>query len=350
MTAGPFGTVVVGLGHAARSFHLPALPDLVAGGLATGEIRVVDPALDPAGPAVPPGARASARLAGADGDRDAVVHVCTGPAEHAAVVLEALRLGYRRFVVEKPMTTTAADARALREACARFGAEIVVVANWTASALTAELRRVLRERAGTPLREVVLAQHKPRLERTLGSGTHTSAFDVEMPHLVALALALLDEPVAVERATSADLVVSDERRPGMASATILLRGRSGVPVRLRSDLTAPWRERSARIEWADGVRVAGFHPCDSSDRYSQLFTWDAAGRCTGRQVLYDDTVRRLLRAAYAWFGRRGPRPVSDVHFGVAVTEVLDTARRIAVVVDHDPEHLMETLDDDRIPL
>jgi hypothetical protein len=52
-------------------------------------------------------------------------------------------------------------------------------------------------------------------------------------------------------------------------------------------------------------------------------------------------VRRLLRTAYAWFTGQGPRPASDVVFGVAVAEVLDTARRAAVAGEHRPEQLNE---------
>lgn len=334
-------TVIVGYGHAARSFHVPAVRDLASDGLASGRLRVVDPALDPADPALPAGVLAVPRLSDVDGARAAVVHVCTGPDSHAEVVFAAYRLGFRRFVVEKPMTVTLADARRLVALVDGGDAEILVVSNWSASTLTDEVRLVLRARAATPPSRIVLTQVKPRLERTLTNGTHRSAFDIEMPHLVALAQRLADGPVEVVDASHADLVLDGRRFPAMAAATITLRTASGVPIILRSDLTTPWRERSTRVEWADGTRLVGFHPCDSTDRYAQLFTWMAGGEYAGRRFLHDDTVRRLLRSAYAHFGGTGPKPPNDVGFGAVTTAVIDAARAASRRVEHRPEHLVE---------
>lgn len=334
-------TVIVGHGHAARSFHVPAVLDLAAAGLASGRLLIVDPALDPADPAIPTGAVTARRLSDVDAAGDAVVHVCTGPESHVELVLAAHRLGFRRFVVEKPLAVTLADARRLVALVAGGDAEVLVVSNWSASTLTDEIRRVLLARAGAAPSRIELTQVKPRLERTLTNGTHQSAFDVEMPHLVALAQRLADGPLEVVAASHADLVVGDECFPAMAAATITLRTAGGVPMVLRSDLTTPWRERVTRVEWDDGARLVGFHPCDSTDRYAQLFTWAAGGEYVGRQFLHDDTVRRLLRAAYAHFGGTGPKPPNDVAFGAATTAVIDAARAASRRVEHRPEHLVE---------
>jgi hypothetical protein len=220
-------------------------------------------------------------------------------------------------------------------------ADILVVSNWSASALTDEVRRVLRARPGTPPSRIVLTQVKPRLERTLANATHRSAFDVEMPHLVALAQRLVDGPLEVVAASHADLVVGDACFPAMGAATITLRTAAGVPVLLRSDLTAPWRERSTRVDWADGTRLVGFHPCDSTDRYAQLYTWAPGGEYVGRQYLYDDTVRRLLRSAYAYFAGIGAKPPNDAGFGAVTTAVIDAARAASTRVEHQPAHAVE---------
>lgn len=334
-------TVIVGFGHAARSFHTPAVLDLAAAGYASGALRIVDPMLDPTDPAIPHGAVTSRELSNITADRDAVVHVCTGPDSHATIVLAAHRMGFRRFVVEKPLTVTGSDARLLADLVDDGDAAVIVMSNWSASALTDELRRVVLARADTPPSRIVLSQFKPRLERTLANGTHASAFDVEMPHLVALAQCLVDDPIEVVGATHADLVVGDQRYPAMAAADVTLRTASGVPMLLRSDLTAPWRERSARIEWADGTRLVGFHPCDSTDRYAQLFTWAAGGKYVGRQLLHDDTVRRLLRSAYAYFAGTGPKPRNDVAFGAATTAIIEAARATSAPTEHHPDQLVE---------
>jgi predicted dehydrogenase len=317
-------TVVIGYGQAARRFHLPAVPDLVAAGHASGRTTVVDPAGAPADDERP----VYPALVEAPPGFDGVVHVCTPPDTHADLVVMAVELGYRRFVVEKPMTTTARDARRLVELGERCEAEILVVANWTASALTAEIARLIRARPHGAVHRMALTQCKPRFERTAANDSHRSAFDVEMPHLVALALSLVDSPVELVGAASTDLLLAGKRYPEMGSAELTLRTSDGVPVWLRSDLTAPWRERSVLVEWSDGSRLVGFHPCDSSDRYSQLVTTGEDGR-QQRRLLHDDTVRRFLRGAYAYFAGAGPRPASTAAFGAAITDIISAARSVA---------------------
>ena len=342
MTVRPLNTVLVGYGHSARSFHLPALVDLVARAHASGVLTVVDPAH--AGSPLPGSAPGTvrSRLPSPDPHADSVVHVCTPPATHARIVAEASELGYRRFIVEKPMTTRPSDAAAMVDLCARGLADVLVVANWSASALTDEIRRVLLARAGTPVRSMLLSQFKPRFERTMDNTAHRSAFHVEIPHLVTLLLALLgDEDCTVVAASCTDLRIGDACYPRMGAAELTLRTAGGADVTLRSNLAAPWRERSTRITWADGSSLTGFHPCDSADRYAQLFSRSGAGEAVRHQVLYDDTVRRFLFSAYAYFLGVGPKPTSDVRFGARVTEIISAAEQISVTAPHQPEDLLE---------
>lgn len=329
----PLDTVITGYGHAARSFHLPVIAELVAEGYASGAITVVDPELDVSDPALPPGATLCRDLDGTTGGPNSVVHVCTPPDTHADVVLRAHKAGYRRFVVEKPMATTDADARRLVELCETGDADILVVANWASSELTGALRDAVRTRRHAGLSEVTIAHFKPRLERTMRNPAHRSAFDVEMPHLVALALSIVDEPVELADADCTDVVVSGQRYPGMGGARILLRTASGVPLRLHSDLTTPWRERSTRIDWSDGTRLIGFHPCDSTDRFAQLFDFAADGERLGHQLFYDDTVRQFLLAGYAHFTGAGPKPSNDARFGARITSIISAARSLNATDD-----------------
>jgi predicted dehydrogenase len=335
MTRDPLDTVVIGYGHAARSFHVPAIADLVAQGYASGALTVVESREPVDTTGLPLDAIVRSDLPRARKPDGCVVHVCTPPDSHAEIVFAAYRLGYRRFVVEKPMATDPADARRMVDLCESGGAEILVVANWSVSALTEEIRRMIGERCGVPLEELVLTQFKPRLERTAGSDAHRTAFDVEMPHLVALALSLVDGPMELVDSSGSDLEIDGTSYPAMGSATITLRTGDGVPLRLHSDLTAPWRERSVRVEWADGSRLVGFHPCDSSDRYAQLFTWAADGTRQPRRLFHDDTVRRFLRGAYSYFLGVGPKLLSDAHFGSAVTSIISTAAAQARQSDTD---------------
>ncbi|HUQ56460.1 Gfo/Idh/MocA family oxidoreductase [Lentzea sp.] len=343
MTPVPQHTALVGFGHSARMFHLPALADLVARGHATGQLTIVDPAY--AGSPAPVRGTVLRQLPPPDPHADTVVHVCTPPDTHARIVAEASELGYRRFVVEKPMATRPSEAAAMIELCERGLADVVVVANWSASALTDEIRRVLDARAQVPVRTMSLSQCKPRFERTMTNAAHRSAFDVEIPHLVTLLLALLgDEKCELVSSASSDLRVGDVSYPGMGAAELVLRTGGGADVTLRSDLAAPRRERSTRIVWEDGFELTGFHPCDSADRYAQLFTRAAPDAPVLHQLLFDDTVRRFLFSAYAHFAGVGPKPTSDVRFGARVTQIISAAKDVSVTTPHRPERLLEASD------
>jgi predicted dehydrogenase len=317
-------SVLVGFGHAARSFHLPFLRRL------DRPVHVVDPHLG--ADAVdahrgPRYARTVAELTDLD-PAAAVVHVCSPPDTHADVVFTAAELGFRRFIVEKPLATRRADAARLVELDRAGAVDVLVVANWLSSALTRRIRAELAA-AAAPVEDVVLSQVKPRVQRTLSSAPgHESAFDVEAPHLVTLALALFDDPGRLREVSCTDLVVGDQVRPDMGSVRMVFRAPGGYDITLHSDLTAPYRERSTRIRWSDGRTLAGFHPCDSNDLYAQLHITQPDGRVS-QELIYDDTVRTFLTAAYTYFAGAGPKPASDVHFGARVATLLDDVKSVA---------------------
>lgn len=327
-------SLLVGFGQAARSFHLPGIRKLVTAGLASGRIAVVDPAARQRKIAAPLTTYSHLPEPSNSGT---VVHVCTPPETHADVVKEAFSLGYRRFIVEKPMATSLLDADAMVKLAEHGGADLLVMTNWSVSVLAAKFRELLDAQGPHALKHLKLAQYKPRFERTMQNDAHRSAFEVEMPHLLALCLLLLDEPLALVDAGAADLVMNGVRYDGMANAWILLEASGRIPVALTTDLAAPRRERSASAEMADGSRIVGYLPCDSSDRYSQLFTWDANGQCTQRQIFKDDTVSRFFHSAYGYFGGFGPRPTSDAHFGRRITAIISAATDRASAAGTKPE-------------
>lgn len=319
-------TLVVGCGHAARDLHLPVLARQPEDRL----VGVVDPMLSPE---QPDSTLPSQQFTGLSEVSDfpperTVVHVCAGPREHAELIEEAAGLGYRRFIVEKPMTASAAEAEAVLEIAGREQLDVLVVANWLASSLTDRLRAELAA-AGEPPTSVVMRQHKSRIGASLESVTHDSAFDVEMPHMVALALHLFGPDLAVIAAGVEDLRVGDVVRAGMGSTFLRLRTPGGMPLLLESVLDAPVPERSVAICLQDGSELRGYFPVGGRDFYSQLFSHDRKGTMVDRELLPDETMGRFLREAYAWFEGRGPRPVSDARLHRQVVGILDRARSAA---------------------
>lgn len=261
--------------------------------------------------------------------RHAVAHICTPPSGRARVIHDALAAGIDRLIVEKPMASTPQELAALAALRASYGADLLVVANWTASNLTREIQSFVG-RYGSVIKSIRLRQQKCRISRTKAGRDGESAFEVEVPHMMALAQLLAGPELVVRQARTWDMVVEGRVIPQMGGAELTLDGRDGVAIEMRSDHLAPAVERSVRIEFCDGGRLEGYYPCSSLDNYSQFKTFDADGRLLLHKYIEDDTLTRFFVEAYSYFLHRGAKPTSDFEFNTAVCALLHEARRLSV--------------------
>src|SRR5262249_52762132 len=100
---GYFDSLVIGAGHAAQKMHIPCIKAATRDSehLVSGRIVLVERNASIVTPAGLPCFRSIA-----DADLDpayTVVHDTTGPADRPKVVKDAARLGYRNFILEKPL-------------------------------------------------------------------------------------------------------------------------------------------------------------------------------------------------------------------------------------------------------
>lgn len=312
--------MIVGLGHSGR-MHAACLAKLLSDG-----DRPVIHAVDPAGAAVA-GVAMIDSPAEIDPARRAacVVHLCTPPEIRTAPFKTALELGYRQFIIEKPL---AGDAAALVEIGALrdlYDASVVVVSNWTASEMTREIARVIA--AGAVPREITIRQNKLRITRSRTNRSHVSALDVEMPHMLALAAMLAGPDIALQSAALWWLEAGETRIADMGGARVELSFNGSGVVRLETDHLSSVSERSIRIDFNDGSWLTGYFPLNGVELHSQLFRYDAGGALTGRRFFEDDTLTQFLSDAYAFFDG-GPEPVSSFDFN----------RRLCVMLDQVREH------------
>lgn len=122
-----WGVGIIGAGPGVSALHAPTIarvPDfrlVHVSDAGSGRARAIADAH---------GARASAGVDELLADSDvAVVAICSPPAEHAAHVRAALEAGHRNILCEKPIATTAEEARDVLRACAEAGASLVVGTN-----------------------------------------------------------------------------------------------------------------------------------------------------------------------------------------------------------------------------
>ncbi|MET9558424.1 hypothetical protein [Streptomyces sp. NPDC006645] len=229
-----------------------------------------------------------------------VVHLCTPPVDRFATLQELADLGYTRIVVEKPMAVGVAGLEAIDMLARVRGLRLRVVSPWLASSLTHELAELVRYGAVGELgdlRSLSFTQFKPRWTRTLRSNNHTTAFDVELPHSLGVALRLAGDARIVDAALT-DMRIGDTVIPKMGSARLTLQHHNGVTTEIASDLTSPIRERRIGLRFDTG-HVVGHYPISDVDHHASLTVHDGAGGgAASPRILFDDALTTYIDHAY----------------------------------------------------
>jgi predicted dehydrogenase len=265
--------------------------------------------------------------------KKAVAHVCTPPAIRIGVIEDALAAGINRFIVEKPLASTPDVISQLAALLKSYGADLLVVANWTSSNLTREIQSFISHHESDVI-SIQIRQQKCRISKSKTNQGHVSAFEVEMPHMMSLAQLLAGPDLVVRQARAWDMIVEGRTIPEMGGAELTLDEPSGVVIQICSDHLAPALERSVRIEFRDGARLEGYYPCSSLDHYSQLKSYGNNGQLIAHKYIEDDTLTQFFVEAYAYFIGQGAKPRSDFEFGAGVCALLHEARRLSVRHSH----------------
>jgi predicted dehydrogenase len=313
-------TLIVGMGRSGQGLHLPALARVRAaapGLLARTPVLAVDPFRSPA---EVPGVVAAGSLEEAARLRPparTVVHLCTPPGARASVLAGLARLGYRKIIVEKPLAVDLAGLVAVARIRRRWGLDVTVVTHWLDSALTRRLRAAVHGGQHGELRRIEVIQNKPRFTRSAAAHDHPTAFDVELPHALAVVLSLAGG-ARITAASWDDMVVEPLRIPRLGRARLRLDHFTGTRTEIDSDLTSPVRERRITLEFDRAVLV-GHYPCSEADHTAQLRVVQA-GREVARSVFTDAAFAAFLRGVYA----RYAGPAAGLHRTLPVQ--VDTVR------------------------
>ncbi|WP_414942749.1 Gfo/Idh/MocA family oxidoreductase [Amycolatopsis sp. cmx-11-51] len=328
-------SLVVGLGRAGAGLHLPVLAKLRTSTpplFGDAPIAACEPRQNIADrPGLVVASTLDAAAAGLD-PADTVAHVCTPPTERLTVLAELAALGFRNVIVEKPLAADIDDLARIIRLRRKHRLHIEVVEPWLTSTLTWRLVELIRDgRFGAP-KSIDIVQNKPRFRRSLVMPGHPTAFDVELPHGVALALRLAGA-ARVTHASGTDLEVEGNLGPRMGGATIGLRHNTGIHTEIRSDLTSPVRERRVTVEFENGGAVGHF-AVSGDDHHSQL-TLRANGR-SEHTVLRDDAMTEWMFQAYHKF-RLGGEQTLGFTFATEVVQLLSVAKNICAEPVATPE-------------
>ncbi|MCM6773150.1 Gfo/Idh/MocA family oxidoreductase [Nocardia sp. CDC159] len=315
---------IIGLGHAGRNLHLRALRTVRAQARDDRDLAAIFDDAQPLGYDPLPRPVDGVHLVGSPREalrhtdpRTTMVHLCAPPAARLGPVAELAELGFRHFLVEKPLAADAAGARALAVLTRRHGLRLTVVAPWLYSGVTQRIRALAAAGELGRIRRISIRQTKQRSTTGDGTDAHGNAFDVEPPHSVGVALELAGDarPTAAWLRDTPPIdgrVVAD-----MGGAGLVLAHRGGVVTDIESDLTAPERVRRIDVEFEHG-KVTGHYSLSADDLSGRV---DIEGRPT--ETFPDDALRTLFLHAY----RGSAADRLELH--CRVVEVLDTARALA---------------------
>lgn len=302
-------SLIVGFGRSGRGLHLPTLLRLrartgSAACFAGAPIVAVDPAHDPG--AAPVAGRVVV-VPGVESLPDwldpgrTVAHLCTPPGARLDVLRHLARTGVRRFLIDKPLATGEDELAAISAVRRRWDLDIAVVAQWDAGELTRRLAAAIAGGRYGPLRAITVAQHKPRFGRTLRGDAHPTAFDVEIPHALAVVLRLAG-PARLRDAGLTDLRIGTDLVPRMGGAWLAL-DHDGVRSEITSDLMSPTRERRITLDFAHAT-VVGHYPASDADDTAQLRVVTAGG--TDLTAFHDDSLGAFVQREYSRFTSGAP--------------------------------------------
>lgn len=326
-------SLIVGFGRAGQGLHLPCLRKACTH---YSDLDLFDPLIgvvDPHVSAPPQSDQQIKWFPHLDHVQDfdpstTVVHICTPPDLHESTLQAVAEHGYKKIIMEKPLTTTMDKLEHIRFMNGQHGLDLLVIANWLSSTLTSYLLDMIRSGIyGAPI-HIAAEQNKARLAKSLRETKQSSAFDIEIPHLVALALYLGGTDAEVLTADAQPMITPERTIPHMGYARMtLLHHDTGITSELYSNLATPIRKRVVRITFKHHT-VVGYFPCAQDDSYSWVKVYDSNGWLIDTQVFYDDPLSAVFFEFYHYYDGQSRKPISDLAFNSHVVTSICRAKAL----------------------
>jgi predicted dehydrogenase len=258
------------------------------------------------------------------GLRDAIYHVTTPPYAHLNCVRDLVQIGAHRIILEKPITSTSEECQELCRLAQT--ATILPVSVWPNSKVTEQVLAIIESGEIGTVTSIHFEQSKPRFSRCRPADAHNTAFEVELPHQVLLALHLagVQAHVLSSSAWSLPMPAPQAAVASMGGVLLRLQHAGGVISTLLSDLSSPTRRRHLRVTGTGGEIFADY-PISAEDPFGQL-------RVSGqfcRNVISDAPLSQFIWAAYRYFTGMGPKPPAGLALHSACVDLIETAAELA---------------------
>ena len=269
-----YKVVIVGYGHAGR-IHKKAYDSL---GTLCAVAAVVDPDIHKHVEisASLPGVEIFHELSAALGQvgSDVIVDFCVPAMAHLGLVETALRLGVTRFLIEKPLAWDVASSEQLVAVLQGF--DVVYLDTYAASTgVQRLLDKILEQDSAVEHVNLVFLKNRisdSRLNRGFAEDAIPSAWMIEGPHMLSIAMQIAGQIAHVSSASTFDMDIGkNQLLPEHGGGRALLQHENGAITHLELDLCSNRNVRRIEVLLRNEVRMAvDLPPSKAQRQYSVL--------------------------------------------------------------------------------
>jgi len=259
-----------------------------------------------------------------------IVDIVTPNNCHYPCAKEAIDMGAKRIIIEKPLAHDISDARNIE----RLSGAIGVVENYLFSPITQYIKKFIEEHKLKPTFIKTEFSKDRRVDSSRGRGIVGDyiphVFTIEIPHQIAVVNYLLGFPVDVCDAWCIDMILADGRISNHGEGAISLSHKKGVVSYNFSCLGGhrhlSIKYRTIRVYCEDAIKIFGYYPA-TIDLEGSILVYRDNHLIEMHRFIENSMVETLKHLITCFM--EDTKPLTDAEFGRKIMEIIDTGMVLA---------------------
>ncbi len=266
---------------------------------------------------------------------NAIIDLCVPNDMHYQCAKEAVDLGAKKIIIEKPIANSITDARKIE----MLNAKIAIAENYVYSKVTEQLKETIEKHHLKPKFARTEFSKDRRCDTSIGRGFLKTGpphvFTVEIPHQIAIVNYLFGNPTENFGAWCEDMLTNNMRFYEHGEGAITFHHESGAISYNFSSLDGhmhlPIRHRSVMVHCEGGIRVSAHYPAGGDDAFYGAITVYENNHISEKLVIYDDTMLETLKNIIKRF-EDNEIQITDAAFGCCILEKINESIQLARVL------------------
>ncbi len=278
-----------------------------------------------------------------------IIHICVDDSQHFKVCKEAADAGFKKIIIEKPVAVTIEEVEKMIKLASIYDLRVFVVNNYVYSNALAYCKELIKEHLKIKKEQILYIESELSKDRRddnmKNRGKHETAFDIEMPHQIAMVLYLTGfHQRRVLRAELTDFYWSSaddtamcpkryQRTKNMGSGSIILKLDDTI-ASCFSSLIITKRIRFLEVVFRSGYKIKCEFPGSGNENYSFISTYTpkiGGHEQTFSDEFKDDLLTKCFCDFYEAF-RDNRASYSDLKFNQDILRTILEAKRLAGVL------------------